>query len=82
MGWPAKEQQYWIIEPLLDAGMEIEQITALVFRLGFEAAVCGPTLEHVMELVADRSAEVQAAWRHAIGRMLATEGAAESQSSR
>jgi hypothetical protein len=74
--WPPPEHQYWIIEPLLDAGLELEQITELVFRLSFEAAVCGRPLGHVTELVTDRSPEIRAAWHQVIGRMLAVDGAA------
>ena len=70
---PAPEQHYWIIEPLLDAGLELEQITALVFRLGFEATIGGRPLDHVTDLLAGHPPEIQAAWRDAIGRMLATE---------
>jgi hypothetical protein len=67
---PVREQQFWVIEPLLDAGLEVEQITELVFRLSFEIVVCGSPLERVTHLAHDRPPAVQAAWRQAIGRML------------
>ena len=66
---PAPEQQYWIIEPLLDAGLELEQIRVLLFRLAFEAIV-GDCATVLTALVGDQPPAVQAAWRHAIGRMI------------
>jgi hypothetical protein len=67
---PAPEQQYWIIEPLLAAGLDLEQIRALVVRLGFEAALCGGGLDSLSRIVVDRSPEVQAAWHRTIERLL------------
>jgi hypothetical protein len=67
---PARDQQFWIIEPLLEAGLEVEQITELVFRLSFEIVVRASPLEHVTRLAHDRPPAVQAAWRQAIGRMM------------
>jgi hypothetical protein len=67
-------QQRWIIEPLLDAGMELEQITELVVRLGVEARLRESTLESVTDLAHDQPPAVQAAWREAIGRMLQAPG--------
>jgi hypothetical protein len=63
----AEKQHYWLIEPLLGAGMELDEIRALVVRLALES---GPG---VTRLVADRPFEVQAAWAEMIGRMLAPE---------
>lgn len=66
------EQQYWMIQPLLDAGMELDQIRDLVFRLAFDETVtrgCSPA--RVRELVRGQPAEIQAAWDQAIGRMIA-----------
>lgn len=68
-------QSLWVVQPLIDAGMELEQIRTLVFRLAFEGIVgeaCS-SLAGLQELVADRPPRVQAAWVQTIGRMLAFE---------
>jgi hypothetical protein len=68
--WPPREQQYWIIEPLLGAGLSLERVTALVFRLGFEATTCNGTLADATALVLDEPVEVQAAWHRTMERLL------------
>jgi len=73
---PAPEQQYWIIEPLLEAGLELEQIRVLLFRLAFEAIV-GDCTTALTALVGDQPPAVQAAWRRAVGRMIIGDDAAE-----
>ena len=60
----------------MNAGLDLEQIRTLVFRLAFEAIV-GVGTAALTELVSDQSAEVQAAWRHAIGRMICGDGRAD-----
>ena len=67
----AGEEPYWVVQPLVDAGLGREQITGLVYRLGFEALVDGDggTSCDLAELVADQPAQVQAAWPEVIGRM-------------
>ncbi|WP_448613323.1 hypothetical protein [Modestobacter sp. URMC 112] len=69
----APEQQYWVIEPLVDAGLGLEEIRGLVFDLSFSAIVTEGrgTADCLQSLVSDRPAEVQAAWRRVIGRMMA-----------
>lgn len=68
------EQCSWIVAPLVEAGLEIERIRTLVFRLGFEAVVDGAAVhERLTGLVRDEPAEVRAAWTAMIGRMLALE---------
>lgn len=69
----APEQQYWVIQPLVDAGLGLEEIRTLVFDLSFSAIVTEGrgTAGCLQSLVSDRPAEVQAAWRRVIGRMLA-----------
>ena len=61
----------WVVQPLLDAGLEPEEVCSLVFRLAFAAVVSEgrDTLVALRELVGDRSAEVQAAWAEMIGRL-------------
>lgn len=70
-----RDQPLWVVQPLIDVGMELEQIRTLVFRLAFEGIVgeaCS-SLAGLQELVADRPPPVQAAWVQTIGRMLAYE---------
>jgi hypothetical protein len=66
------QQQHWLIQPLLDAGLQLDQIRTLVFRLAFEGIVTEGrgTLAAVRELVADQPRSVQAAWAQTIGRMI------------
>jgi hypothetical protein len=72
VGSLSPEQLYWIVEPLVDAGLELEQIRVLLFRLGFEAIVSegSTTAACVTTLAIDQPPEVQAAWVHVIGRMI------------
>ena len=75
MGSFAQEQQQWVVQPLVDVGVELEEIRDLVFRLVFDDIVSGgrDTLTSLGALVADRPAEVQAAWAQLIGRLLMLE---------
>ena len=68
----APEQQYWIVQPLLDAGLELDEIGTLVFDLGFRAIVSdgGGSVADVLDVVRDRPVEVRLAWQTMIGRML------------
>ena len=73
MGSLSPEQLYGIIEPLVDAGLELEQIRVLLFRLAFDAIVSEgiPTVSDVTTVVRDQPPEVQAAWMRVVGRMIA-----------
>lgn len=75
MGGPDAQQCAWIVEPLIEAGLEPERIRTLVFRLGFEAIVDdGPAApDRLIGLVRHEAAEVRTAWTAMIGRMLAVE---------
>lgn len=57
------EDHYWLVEPLLDAGMPLEEIRTLVVRLACDD-------DGVLSLVADQPPRVQAAWHETIGRMI------------
>ena len=63
----AHEHQRWVIQPLLDAGLDLEEVRALVVRLGSDPDVPGACLTG---LVRDRPPEVRAAWIEVIDRML------------
>jgi hypothetical protein len=68
----AHEQVHWVIEPLLAAGLTVDQVEVLVFRLGFEAVVSEgrDTVASVHTVVAAESPQVQAAWAVTVGRMI------------
>ena len=72
MGQVEREQVHWVIEPLLEAGLTVDQVEVLVFRLGFEAVVSEGrgTVPSVQTVVAAESPEVQAAWAVTVGRMI------------
>jgi hypothetical protein len=66
------EQHYWVIRPLIDAGLGLDRIRDLLFHLGFEAILSEGqgTVASVTDLVSDQPADVQAAWSEVIGRMI------------
>ncbi len=68
----APDQQYWLIEPLLDAGLGLDEIRTLVFDLGFQAIVSedSGTVADVLDVVRDQPLAVRLAWQAMIGRML------------
>jgi hypothetical protein len=78
VGQLARKQVHWVIEPLLAAGLTVDRIEVLVFRLGFEAVVSEGhgTAADVHSVVAAEPAEVQAAWAATIGRMIELDGPA------
>jgi hypothetical protein len=71
----SRAHEQWVVQPLVDAGVELDQIRALVFHLAFEDIVTEGrgTLASSSDLVADQPPEVQAAWAQMIGRMLVVE---------
>jgi hypothetical protein len=66
------EQQCWALQPLLDAGLDAEEINDLLVRMCFDAMVSADrgAASDPMTTVADRSAEVRAAWAETIDRMV------------
>jgi hypothetical protein len=71
VGVLGRETPLWVVQPLLDAGLGLEQIGCLVFRLAFEGVVGEGRGPH--HLVADRPPEVRAAWARTVGRLLLLE---------
>jgi hypothetical protein len=71
----AREKQQWVVQPLLDVGLDPGQIRDLVFRLAFQDVVSEgrDTLRWVTEVVTDQPVEVQTAWAQTIARMLTVE---------
>jgi hypothetical protein len=68
MGMP--EAQCWAVQPLLDAGLGLEEIERLVCRLAFDAVVGRGTLEGLAHLAEGEAPEVRAAWTRSLSRML------------
>lgn len=70
----AHPQPHWLIQPLIEAGLDLEEIRTLVFRLGFDAIVGRGGTSGLAGVVTDpvtgRPPEVRAAWAEVIGRML------------
>jgi hypothetical protein len=71
----SRQRQAWVIQPLIDAGLELEEIRRLLFRLGFHAIVSAGrgTGQGLRELAAGGSSDVNAAWLETIDRMIASE---------
>ena len=67
-----RDQPQWVVQPLIDAGLELEQIRELVFQLAFEGIVgaAGGGPAGLRDIVADRPAPVREAWVATIGRLL------------
>ena len=70
-----RSQQQWVVQPLIDAGVDLEEIGRLVFRLAFEAVVNEghDALASARELVGDRSVEVRDAWAETMRRVVMLE---------
>ena len=69
MGQLSPQQCEWLVRPLMDAGLGIDRIRELLFRLGFEAIVSEGPVVQVSTLVDDQPAPVRAAWTEVIHRM-------------
>jgi hypothetical protein len=67
-----EQQEYWIIQPLIEAGLELDAIRALLFRLAFEAVIdegrC--TVVSMTSLVSDQPVGIRTAWTTTIDRMI------------
>ncbi|TQN44170.1 hypothetical protein FHU33_3663 [Blastococcus colisei] len=76
MGSLSPQQCEWVVRPLIDAGLGLDRIRDLVFRLGFEAIVSEGrgTVAQVTTMVSDEPAHVRAAWHEVIDRMIALHG--------
>ena len=72
VGSLSPHQHEWVIRPLIDAGLGLDRIRDLVFRLGFEAIVSEGrgTAAQVTAMVDGETPQVQAAWHEVIGRMI------------
>jgi hypothetical protein len=62
----------WIIAPLLDAGLDLEAVRALLSRVNFECVVTGGRCDvwDVSAFLGQQHAVVRAAWIETVDRML------------
>lgn len=68
-------EQALIIQPLLDAGVPVEDLRAMLFEVAFAAIVGEPELDACLRrVVAGRPAAVRAAWIETISRMIGSPG--------
>ena len=72
MGSLPAQRDEWVIRPLLDAGLDLDRIRELLFRLGFGAIVSEgrDTAAQLSALVSAEPPHVRAAWHEMISRML------------
>jgi hypothetical protein len=71
----------WIIQPLLNAGLGLDDVRDYMFRLSFECIVTSDqhTVSDVDAFVGQQRAEIRAAWIETIDRMLATHDPVDSE---
>jgi hypothetical protein len=68
---PGPAGRRWIIEPLIDVGLGLGEVNALLFRIAFDAMVGHADIDmSVRNIVADQPAPVQAAWIETVTRMI------------
>jgi hypothetical protein len=74
VGSLSPHQHEWVIRPLIDAGLGLDRIKDLLFRLGFESIVSEGrgTAIHVSTMVESEPPHVRAAWHEVIDRMIST----------
>jgi hypothetical protein len=65
-------EDLWIIEPLLEAGLDIEEVRTLLTRVSFESVVSDglPDVSDATVFLGFRSPAVRAAWIETVDRML------------
>jgi hypothetical protein len=62
-------EDLWIIQPLLDAGLDLDAVRDLLFRVGFESLLTtGPG--DVDAFLREQPPGVRAAWIETVDRML------------
>lgn len=71
----ARDEHQWVVQPLIDAGLQLEEIRSLVFGLAFQGVVGEGrgVLACIRDLVADRPAEVRSAWVEVVHRLFQLE---------
>jgi hypothetical protein len=74
----APEQCQWIVEPMVEAGLDLDRIRGLVFRMAFTGIVAEyrGTPASLADVVEDEPAEVRRAWSATVARLLALQESA------
>jgi hypothetical protein len=68
-----ESQPQWIVAPLLDAGLDVDDVRTLLFRVTFECLVGGRNdLSDVSAFLGEQPPPVRAAWVETVNRMLGT----------
>jgi hypothetical protein len=66
-----RRDHQWILQPLVDAGLEVEEIRAVLLRVACAGIDGLHDLDvSVLDVVADRPAPVRAAWLETVHRMI------------
>ena len=70
----AADAPQWVLQPLIDAGLDREQIEILLYRLSFGAIVGGggPDRAGLLHVVADQPPAVRTACVTVIDRLMTT----------
>jgi hypothetical protein len=68
-----ESQPRWIVAPLLDAGLDVDGVRTLLFRVTFECLTGGRSdLSDVSAFLGEQPPPVRAAWVETVNRMLGT----------
>jgi hypothetical protein len=73
LGSALQQTVTWIVQPPLEAGLDLEQVLALLlYRVSFECVVAGGRCEvsDVSEFLGPQPVPVRAAWVETVDRML------------
>jgi len=67
-----ESEELWVIAPLLEAGLDLDDVRELLFRVSFECVVRPGQADPAgtPALLEDRPAAVRAAWIETVDRML------------
>ena len=68
----ADSGRLWVIQPLLDAGLAVDDVGTLLLRVTFECLVGGRSeISDVSAFLGEQPPLVRAAWVETVNRMLA-----------
>ena len=76
VGGFTSEQSYWVIQPVLAAGLALDEVRDHLFHLAFDAIVSEgrSTVAAVASLVGEQPAHLRAAWVEVVHRMITLHG--------
>lgn len=72
VGGVTSEQFHWVIQPLLAAGLALDEVRDRLFHLAFDAVVSEgrSTVAAVAQLITHQPAHLRAAWVEVVHRMI------------